>query len=154
PKHTINCYLFDIHERRLLREDGWRIEERGTPAPKRRPPPLFFEVAYLITAWTDKPDDEHVLLWQVLETLMDFPVLPDEYLQGDLLKHEWPIQTTVGQLEGVLKSPGEFWAALENHIKPSISYVVTLGRHRKAVPTEPAEAPPVLSTGIRLQPPD
>src|SRR4051794_27389974 len=72
---TINCYLFDIHERRLLREDGWQLEGRGPAKPTRRPPPLFFEMSYLITAWTDHVEDEHFLLWRVLETLMDFPVL-------------------------------------------------------------------------------
>lgn len=151
---AINCYLFDIHERRLLREDGWQIEGRGSREPMRRPPPLFFEMSYLITAWTEHVEDEHFLLWRVLETLMDYPVLPEQFLQGSLKEHEWPIQTTVAQMEGVLKSPGEFWTALENKLKPSLSYVVTLGRRRKAVPTDPADAPPVLSTGIRLNLPE
>lgn len=151
---TINCYLFDIHERRQLREEGWRIEERGAREPKRLPPPLFFEMTYLITAWTKDVEAEHKLLWRVLETLMDFPVLPKQYLQGKLAEHKWPVSTTVGQLEGVLKSPGEFWTALENQLKPSLAYVVTLGRQRNPFPTEPAFAPPVLSTGIRVQLPE
>lgn len=148
---TINCYLFDIHERRAFREDGWQIEGRGTPDSARRLPPLFFELTYLITAWTKEAQDQHLLLWQVLETLMDNPVLRAPYLQGQLVAHEWPITTAVAQLEGVLKSPGEFWTALENQLKPSLSYVVTLGRKRKA---EPTNAPPVLSTGIRLMLPE
>jgi hypothetical protein len=148
---TVNCYLFDIHERRVLREDGWQIEGRGTRDSQRRMPPLFFELTYLITAWTKEVQDEHLLLWRVLETLMDNPVLRAPYLQGELVNHEWPITTTVGQLEGVLKSPGEFWTALENHLKPSLSYVVTLGRNRKP---ERTNAPPVLSTGIRLRLPE
>jgi hypothetical protein len=151
---TINCYLFDIHERRVLREEGWQVQGRRTDAPTRRPPPLFFEMTYLITVWTNNVEDEHYLLWQVLETLMDHPILPEQYLQGELAGHEWPISTTIAQLEGVLKSPGEFWTALENQLKPSLSYTVTLGRHRRAVPTEPAFAPPVLSHGIRVQLPE
>lgn len=148
---TINCYLFDIHERRALREEGWQLEGRGSRESARRLPPLFFELTYLMTAWTKEVQDEHLLLWQVLETLMDNPVLRAPYLQGDLTKHEWPIHTTVAQMEGVLKSPGEFWTALENQIKPSLSYVVTIGRERKPVATN---APPVLSTGIRLSLPE
>ncbi|HWQ14148.1 MAG TPA: Pvc16 family protein [Roseiflexaceae bacterium] len=149
---TLNCYLFDIHERRALREEGWRTEGRGTRESARRPPPLFFEMTYLITAWTAQVEDEHQLLWRALATLMDHPVLPEEYLQGELrTSHEWPVHTTVAQLEGVLKSPGEFWTALENQLKPSLSYVVTLGRSRRA---EPTNAPPVLAGGLRLRLPE
>jgi len=57
----------------------------------------------------------------------------------------------VAQMEGVLKSPGEFWTALENHLKPSLSYTVLLGRNRQPRPTD---APPVLSTGIHLRLPE
>lgn len=150
---TLNCYLFDIHERRILREEGWQIEGRGTNRSARRSPPLFFEISYLITAWTvnHQVDDEHRMLWRALETLMDQPVLPKEYLKGSLREYEWPIHTAVAQLEGVLKSPGEFWTALENQLKPSINYTVTLGRDRAPRPTD---APPVLSTGIRLRLPE
>ena len=152
-KPTLNCYMFDIHERRVLREEGWRLEGRGTRASARHSPPLFFEISYLITAWTanHQVDDEHRLLWRALETLMDMPVLGEEVLKGALRDHEWPIHTTLAQLEGVLKSPGEFWTALENQLKPSISYTVTLGRDRRPRPTD---APPVLSTGIRLRLPE
>jgi hypothetical protein len=151
-KPTLNCYLFDIHERRLLREEGWQIEGRGERAPARRHPPLFFEITYLITAWTAQVEDEHRLLWRALATLMDHPVLPAEVLQGDLAtRHEWPLHTSVAQLEGVLKSPGEFWTALENQLKPSISYVVLLGRNRRA---QVLDAPPVLPGGIRVRLPE
>ncbi|HMP41635.1 MAG TPA: Pvc16 family protein [Roseiflexaceae bacterium] len=149
-KPTLNCYLFDIHERRALREEGWRLEGRGSREAARRQPPLFFELTYLITAWTTAVEDEHRLLWHVLETLMDHPTLPVERLQGSLRDYEWPIHTNVAQLEGVLKSPGEFWTALENQLKPSISFVVTLARERRAE----RAGPPVLSTGIRLQLPE
>lgn len=148
---TLNCYLFDIHERRLLREEGWAIEDRGTRASARRSPPLFFELTYLITAWTRLVEDEHFLLWKALEAMMDHPVLPADYLQGALREYPWPVHTTVAQLEGVLKSPGEFWTALENQLKPSLTYTVILGRDRRPRPTN---APPVLSTGLRLRLPE
>jgi|GEM_PF-759536 len=148
---TINCYLFDIHERRALREEGWQLEGRGTRGSARRSPPLFFELTYLITAWTSEVADEHYLLWQALEALMDHPVIPAGFLRGALAAHPWPIHTSVAQMEGVLKSPGEFWTALENQLKPSLTYVVILGRERQARPTD---APPVLSTGIRLRLPE
>jgi hypothetical protein len=147
---TINCYLFDIHERRLLREEGWQLDGRGSREAARRHPPLFFELSYLVTAWTRQVEDEHRLLWHVLDTLVRFPIMPPGRLQGPLVDLPWPIHTTVAQLEGVLKSPGEFWTALENQLKPSLSYTALVGYDRAAVPA----GPPVLSTGIRLRLPE
>ncbi|HEU4323600.1 MAG TPA: Pvc16 family protein [Roseiflexaceae bacterium] len=149
-KPTLNCYLFDIHERRGLREEGWQVSRRGTPQAERRPPPLFFEITYLITAWTREVEDEHRLLWHVLRTLMRCGVIPPEHCQGELQQDGRPITTTVAQQEGVLRSPGEFWTALENQLKPSLSFVVTLPVDREPVPA----GPPVFSTGIRVRLPE
>lgn len=182
---ALNCYLFDIHERRALREEGWRVDGRATHESRRRQPPLFFELTYLITAWTRNVEDEHLLLWEVLETLVRFPALNDanvllyqdpeqdvrenkwlkqepaqptadepprltDCLHGALLDYPWPITAQVAQMEGVLKSPGEFWTALENHLKPSLSYVVTLGLDRQAM----RAGKPVLASGISIRLPE
>lgn len=147
-KPTLNCYLFDIHERRQLREEGWDLEQRGTTSATRRRPPLFFEMTYLLTAWTRAVEDEHRLLWHVLRTMLRFPVMPTAHLQGILADYPWPIHTSIAQTEGVLKSPGEFWSALENHLKPSLSYVVTLAIDKEAIPA----GPPVLTTNLRMRP--
>jgi hypothetical protein len=182
---ALNCYLFDIHERRALREEGWRVESRNGHESRRRQPPLFFEMTYLITAWTKDIADEHILLWNVLETLVRFPTLNDpaviletnpredvrenrwlepeaaadaaaqrprlvECLQGELAEYPWPISAQIAQMEGVLKSPGEFWTALENHLKPSLSYVITLGLDRQAM----RAGNPVLASGLSIRLPE
>jgi len=147
---TLNCYLFDIHERRALRDEGLRLQGRGTREAFQARPPLFFDLTYLVTAWTRAVEDEHRLLWHVLQTLVRFPALPKQHLQGQLSEYEWPLYTSVAQLEGVLKSPGEFWTALENQLKPSLTFVVTLGLDREVMPA----GPPVLSSGIRVKLPE
>ncbi|NTU83252.1 MAG: DUF4255 domain-containing protein [Chloroflexales bacterium] len=174
---TINCYLFNIHERKLLREEGWQVEGDRRAGVSRRPPPLYVELTYLLTAWTQRGNfaDEHRLLWRVLRTLARFPVLheppgrpdlPDDGRrdrQGDELRaelraclpeslrdHPLPIYAAVAQPEGVLKSPGEFWSTFENPIKPSLSYAVTVGLDRERA----FAGPPVLAAGIRIQVPE
>jgi hypothetical protein len=146
-KPTLNCYLFDIHERRQLREEGWEIEQYATTGAARRRPPLFFEMTYLLTAWTRAVEDEHRLIWHVLRTMLRFPILPTAHLQGMLSDYPWPVRTSIAQTEGVLKSPGEFWSALENHLKPSLSFVVTLALDQESVPA----GPPVLTTSLRMR---
>lgn len=144
---TINCYLFDIRENRELRQSGMQVERNGDGAPARRRAPLRLDMTYLITAWTRAVEDEHRLLWHALQTLMRFATLPEEHLQGALRGHGLPLHARLAQSDGVLKSPGEFWTALENQLKPSLSYTVTLAVDRAAI----AAGPPVLTafTGLR-----
>lgn len=147
-KPTLNCYLFDIHEKRMFREDGWELEQRGTSSAARRRPPRYFELTYLITAWTRAIEDEHRLLWHVLCTMLRFPLMPAQHLQGPLVDYSWPIHIAVAQQDGALKSLGEFWSSLENHLRPSLSFVVTLALDTEMIPA----GPPVLSTSLRVRP--
>src|SRR5215216_6757690 len=146
-KPTINCYLFDIREHRDLRHSGTMLEAKGTNAAARRRLPMFVGLTYLITAWTRAVEDEHRLLFHALNTLMRFGVIPDHHVQGALRQHPLPIHTQIAQPDGVLKSPGEFWTALENHLKPSINYLVFLALDFDRI----VAGPPVLSSTVRFQ---
>jgi hypothetical protein len=145
-KPTINCYLFDIRENHQLRHTGVTMERQNGTGAARRRQPMVVALTYLITAWTRAVEDEHRLLFHALSTLMRFGVLPEQHLQGALREHELPIHTQIVQPDGVLKSPGEFWTALENHLKPALNYSVNLCLDYARV----AVGPPVLSTGITL----
>jgi len=143
---TLNCYLFDIRENRELRQHGMEtVAQQGVAAFRQRPQ-AFFDLTYLITAWTSEVGDEHLLLWRALHTLLRFERIPAEYLQGALTSLAFPIYARTAMPEGVLKSPGEFWTALENQIKPSLSYVVTLAIDRDQI----GVGPPVLTARLRL----
>jgi hypothetical protein len=146
-KPTINCYLFDIREHRDLRHSGAMLEAKGSNGASRRRLPMFVGLTYLITAWTRVVEDEHRLLFHALSTLMRFGVIPDQHVHGALRGHELPIHTQIAQPDGVLKSPGEFWTALENHLKPSINYLVFLALDFDRLPA----GPPVLSNTVRFQ---
>jgi hypothetical protein len=143
---TLNCYLFDIRENRDLRQHGMENMGKNGQVAFRQRPSSYFDLTYLVTAWTREVEDEHRLLWYALQTLMRFDRIPIEYLQGTLLESEMPIYARTAMPEGVLKSPGEFWTALENQIKPSVSYVVTLALQRDRLPV----GPPVLTSHLRV----
>lgn len=143
---TINCYLFDIRENKELRQGGMQTERNGATPQQRRRPPLRVDLTYLITAWTRAVEDEHRLLWHALRTLMRFSALPPELLQGELEGHVLPVHTRLAQ-DGVLKSPGEFWTALENQLKPSLNFVCTLAIEHDRVPA----GPPVLTFAATLR---
>jgi hypothetical protein len=148
-KPTLNCYLFDIRENRELRQHGMEsVTQNGAVAFRQRPL-AFFDLTYLITAWTSEVGDEHLLLWRVLHTLLRFEKIPPEYLEGSLTGLTFPIYARTAMPEGVLKSPGEFWTALENQIKPSLSYVVTLAVDRDQI----SVGPPVSTARLRFPSP-
>lgn len=148
-KPTINCYLFDIRENLELREQGWKTERGAGSDIARRQAQRNFSLTYLVTAWTREVADEHHLLWHTLHTLARFPVLPAAHLKGRLAEQAElgaSLITAVARPGGVLSSPGEFWTSLENHLKPSLSYVITLPLERDPVPA----GPPVFSTRLRV----
>lgn len=144
---TLNCYLFDIRENRELRQHGLEQFAQNGRAVGRQRPVVFFDLTYLLTAWTREVEDEHRLLWYALQTLLRFERIPDTYLQGELIGGDLPIYARTAMPEGVLKSPGEFWTALDNQIKPSLSYVVTLPVDRDRL----AVGPPVRTARVRAR---
>lgn len=146
---TVNCYLYDIRENRQLRTGGWehRRNGDGTGSAARRGP-WRIDLSYLLTAWTKAVEDEHRLLWQVMATLFNFPIIPTELLQGALVETELPIPTSVAQPEGALRSPGEFWSALENKLKPALNYVVTLPLDPSAI-----RQAPLVRSPLQIRPP-
>lgn len=155
-KPTINLYLYDLRENQELRDNDW-IVERGAnngdsnTATKKRPP-LRIDLSYLVTAWTTAVEDEHRLVWRLLPALLRHPVLPRELLQGEVKETverlDVDIRTKAAQPDGVFKDPGDFWSAIENQLKPSINYVVTVPLDLEATFTSPL----VLGRTLRAHP--
>lgn len=122
---TVNFYLYDVRENHDLRRTEW-FEGNADGAALRKKNASRMNLSYLITVWTSNIDDEHRLLWHVLQTLFRFPIIPDEILSGKLADQPYQIETRTAQPDGLFSNPSDFWAALDNEIKPSINYVVTV----------------------------
>lgn len=124
-KPTVNLYLYDIHENRELRDLDWIISHNNGMATRKKSP-VRIDLSYLITVWTNDTADQHRLLGHMLTTLIRYPEIPEDFLQGKLAGLEWPLKATTAQADGVLRNSADFWGALDNQLKPSISYVVTI----------------------------
>jgi hypothetical protein len=125
-KPTINLYLYDIRENHELRGTEWIIENHADNTATKRKNARRINLSYLVTVWTNNIEDQHSLLWRVLATLIRYPVLPREYLIGQLARQEYAVITHAAQPDGLFNNPADFWAALDNEIKPSFNYIVTL----------------------------
>ena len=68
---TIDVYLYDIREDLRRRERGLlnEYDEDQTRIIARHLPPRHFKLSYLVTAWTQRPEDEHRLLSALLLAL-------------------------------------------------------------------------------------
>ncbi|MFF7266527.1 DUF4255 domain-containing protein [Streptomyces sp. NPDC008159] len=123
---TINTYLYDIREDVSRRQRGHMpVRDERDIVVRRRQPPRWFRLSYLVTAWTKQPQDEHRLLSAVLATLLPRELLPPDELPGALGALGLSVPLTVAGLHTESRSLAEIWSALGGELKPSLDLVVT-----------------------------
>lgn len=124
---TLNAYLYDIREDVARRERGAIAERdaRGVVV-RRRQPPRWFRLSYLVTAWTSRPEDEHRLLSAALGCLLGQETLPPEALTEALRALEATIPLTVAVPPPESRSIADIWSALGGELKPSLDVVITV----------------------------
>jgi hypothetical protein len=143
---TVNCFLYAVRENVDLRPSGWEVRrDNSNNLAARARRPLRVDASYQITTWARAREDEHRLLWRVLATLVRFAPLPTEYLVGSLRQQPAPIQVAVARPDETPSNHAELWHALDNRIRPVLTYVVTLALDPDQVITEPVvrQAPAV-----------
>ena len=136
---TLNLYLYDIHED-LQRREVQHEEIRGDNGRVigRRPPPRRFKLSYLVTAWTQRPEDEHRLLSAVLSCFLPIDALPTDVLRGEVADQPHPLRVTIGLPLPADRAISDVWSALGGELKASLDLIVTAPfdtrRHRAVGP--------------------
>lgn len=140
---TINLYLYDLRED-TRRRTGNRLDQYSADGRlvARRRPPRFFKLSYLLSAWTQRTEDEHRLLSTLLSSLLRFDVIPPRLLGGRIAELGIEVPVTVALPPPEDRSFADVWQALGGELKPSIDIVVScpveVGQDYTAGP--PAEA--------------
>jgi hypothetical protein len=118
---TIDIYLYDIRQD-LGRAQFGEVLERGAEGivTRRRPQPKYFRVAYLVTAWTQRAEDEHRLLSALMVAFLKHEVLPPELLGGSLSDLGIGIPVAVALPPPQDRSLSDVWSALGGELKPSL----------------------------------
>jgi hypothetical protein len=141
---TVNLYLYDIREDLRRRERGLLNEYDGRGAiVSRRQPPRHFKVTYLITAWTQRPEDEHRLLSSLLYCFLGNECIPSELLSGRLAEVGLPVSMSIALPPPEDRSFADVWSALGGELKPSLDLVVTA----------PIDGSRALTAGDRVEQP-
>jgi hypothetical protein len=149
----VSMYLYDIREDVSRREVAWETQRGPDRMPTQHAqPPRRYRLSYLITAWTQRPEDEHRLLSAMLASLLRHPVLPMDVLVGDLASTSLPVLTTVALPPPQDRSIADVWSALGGELKPSLDLVVTAPLDSSV--RIPAAAPVLESPRIRVVRPD
>jgi hypothetical protein len=144
---TIDLYLYDVREDMRRRQVGivdLPGEDGHTTA--RRQPPRFFKLSYLLTAWTQRPEDEHRLLSSLLTCFLRHDALPVEVQVGALADNDVPLPLTLAMPPPEDRALSDVWSALGGELKPSLDLVVVLPWDlERAASTAPlVTGPPVV----------
>ncbi|WP_412542444.1 DUF4255 domain-containing protein [Longispora sp. K20-0274] len=147
---TVNMYLYDIREDMRRRQRGMLNEYGGDgTVAARHAPPRYLKLSYLITAWTQRPEDEHRLLSNLLVTLLKYESLPAAFLTGSLVAFGLPVPLTCALPPPEDRAFADVWTALGGELKPSLDVVISApvdpGRRFPVGP--PAEGGMVLKMG-------
>uniref|UniRef100_UPI0034DF58F2 DUF4255 domain-containing protein n=1 Tax=Streptomyces flavofungini TaxID=68200 RepID=UPI0034DF58F2 len=124
---VVNAYLYDIREDVSLRQRGHTgLRDARDIVVRRRRPPRWFRLSYLVTAWTKTPQDEHRLLSAVLATLLPHELLSAGELPGALGRLGLSVPVTVAGSRSEARSLADIWSALGGELKPSLDVAVTV----------------------------
>lgn len=144
---TVNLFLYDIREDKSRHYQG-RVPERDEAGRTVawHSAPHFFALSYLVTAWTNRPTDEHRLLAALLTGLIRYDELPKARLTGSLAALGLAVPMGVAAPPGEGRALADVWTALGGELKPSLDLVVVAPVSAGSTPA----APGVLERAVRL----
>ena len=150
-KPTVNLFLYDVRENNVLRQHQWEHIREGSGTVTRKRSPMRVDCFYMLTTWAADPEDEHRLLTRCLMALFRFPILPEEQLIGTLQNPPFEIQARLAAHDR-LTNPAEVWSSLDNEMRPSVSYIVSLALDPWQEITGPAVRSATIHVGQAYKP--
>lgn len=123
---TVNLYLYDIREDMKHRAAGFldTLDPETGQVIGRVPAPRFYKLSYLLTAWTQRPEDEHRVLDSLLRAFLKYDALPKHLVVGPLAEPREPVKVTIGLPPPEDRAFADVWSALGGELKPSLDLVV------------------------------
>ena len=121
---TIDFFLYDIEENTDLRNTAMQTT-RGNGVGVHRMPPRRFDLRFMVSAITTSIEDEHLLLWRALVTLMKHPTIPVDLVPEAARVYDLPVATKVTKPNDSPRAL-DLWSALETPPRPALLFVVTM----------------------------
>ncbi|PCG81655.1 hypothetical protein CIB93_34240 [Streptomyces sp. WZ.A104] len=144
---TISVFLHAIREDAGRRRTGTaEIHDDAGVVTGWRTPPRWFELTYLVTAWTNRPQDEHRLLSEVLRALVRTDTLPARLLTGSLAELGLTVDIEAAGPGADGPSASDVWSALGGELKAAIDLRVVA-----PLAGERAAAGPPVTEGLVMR---
>lgn len=126
---TINFYLYDISENVKLRSSEFEVR-RGDARESQRLRPRRIDLKYVVNAYfksqlAELDEQEWLILWRVLATLMRNSDWPDALLPPEAQQMQASLQGLVCHPESAPR-PSDIWSTLGASPRPSLHYVLTV----------------------------
>jgi hypothetical protein len=84
------------------------------------------DLAYLVTAWARKIEDEHQLLWRALSVLKRYSQLMPEDCVGGLRSQNYPIPFTVADMSSSTTNMVDLWSVMDNQMRLGFFVLATV----------------------------
>ena len=140
---TINIYLYDIREDVERREVEYEeIRDEEGRVLERRPPPRRYTLSYLVTVWTQRPEDEHQVLSSLLAAFLQFDRLPQ-----DVLSEQSRSLATIAEQAGKLEDLLPLLASIRASLAAIETLLRDLAQSRAGDPNSEAPSSRRKSTG-------
>lgn len=142
---TVNLFLFELQENSELRENDFHTRRSSSNSrAERYLPPRYFDLRYMVSILTSAIEDEHLLLWRVLTTLVRHRQFPPDLLSEELRDPDCFLTSKVSQDDDGERL-SSLWNALGVPPRPALSYILTVPVAMDQV----VEAPLVLTRTVR-----
>lgn len=145
---TLNLYCFDIRENLKLRRSDYDRTRSGNRSIRTKPPSRM-DLAYLVTAWARKVEDEHRLIWRALQVLKSMPVIkPERDGVGTVREqfHDIPIWVADPSVPDQQYNITDIWSVMDNEMRLGFLVILTVD----LVLDIEIEAPLVLEGDLRI----
>ncbi len=142
---ALNCFLYDVRERRIFRDEAPKVVPNGSGGFRRERPAMRIDLSYMITAWTREADDEHRILARALAAMYRSGEIASRHFQGALVNSGYAVYARIESSDHVAK-PADIWGVLDNDLHTSLVWVLTAPLEA----FEPVEGPIVRSRELRF----
>jgi hypothetical protein len=141
---VVNLYLYDIRDDLTRRETQYQeVRDATGRVLSRQAPVRRFRLSYLVTAWTQRPEDEHRLLSACVMSFMRHETLGPSELAGALGEQPHHVELELAYPPTEDRSIADVWTALGGELKPSLDLVAIVPF---VVDRGEVAGPPVLET--------